>query len=154
MKARPASLRKVFAGLLRGQREGTASSRKLFCGVVVDVSKLQAVPITGAAANNCKQLEQFSGKRRDELEMHLLSFLEFREGVQGESSFAQVMCPTLKSAGSRGVSSDHTYSEVNLESRRLALGRLAKSGLYAREVGPHRPEYEEHLFRKQCTFVT
>ena len=86
--------------------------------------------------------------------MHLLSFLEFGEGVQGESSFAQIMSPTLKSAGCRAVSGDDTYSEVNLESGRLALGRLAKSGLYAGDVGRHRPEYEEHLFRKQCTFVT
>jgi hypothetical protein len=121
---------------------------------VVDTPELHAVAISRATSDDGNQLQRFAGKRRDEFELHLLTFFQLGEGVQGQTSFAQIMSSALEGRPFRCVPGGHTHGEVHFESWSLPFGRLAKSGLHAGKLGPHRPKYEEDTFGNQCTFVT
>lgn len=86
--------------------------------------------------------------------MHLLTFFKLGEGVQGQTSFTQIMSSALEGRPFPCVPRGHTHGEVHFESWSLPFGGLAKSGLYAGQLGPHRPKYEEDNSGNQCTFVT
>lgn len=112
------------AKLFQRQVQRAARAGKVFLSLLSDLAELETIAIAIFIAHNSSKFDRTTAKRRRELHLDELSFLQLQNRIQTKSTFGEVMGSSLHHGFGAAVSGDDLDAEIHLKARPLPFGGL------------------------------